>query len=59
LKWTDANLDAAEYRDMILKMGNSILDGDNITFFEKLNRLDEDDATLAALKIIRDQATEL
>ena len=59
LKWTDANLEAAEYRDMILKMGNSILDGDNITFFEKLNRLDEDDATLAALKIIRDQATEL
>lgn len=59
LKRTDANLDAAEYRDMIMEMGNSILDWDNITFFEKLNRLDEDDATLAALKIIRDQATEL
>lgn len=59
LKWTDANLDAAEYRDMIMEMGNSILDGDNITFFEKLNRLDEDDATLVALKIIRDQATDL
>ena len=59
LKWTDANLNAAEYRDMILRMGNSILDWDNITFFEKLNRLDEDDATLAALKIIYDQSTEL
>lgn len=59
LKWTDANLNAAEYRDMLLRMGNSILDWDNITFFEKLNRLDEDDATLAALKIIYDQSTEL
>lgn len=59
LKWTDANMEAADYRDTLMRMWNSVLDGDNITFFEKLNRLDEDDATLAALKIIYDQSTEL
>lgn len=58
-KRSEANFNAAEYRDMIMEMGNSILDWDNITFFEKLNRLDEDDATLAALKIIYNQSTEL
>lgn len=57
-KWSETNFKQAQYRDMLLEIGNSIYPWDNITFFERLNRLDEDDATLAALRIIQDQSSE-
>ena len=47
---------AANERDMYLKIWNSKREWSNMTFFEELNRLDEDDATLVALKVIKDQA---
>ena len=47
---------AANERDMYLKIWNKKREWSNMTFFEELNRLDEDDATLVALKVIKDQA---
>lgn len=56
-KRSQTNFEQSRYRDMLLEMGNSVLPWDNMTFFDRLNRLDEDDAILAAMKIIEDQAT--
>ena len=57
-KWNQTNFNQAEYRDMLLEIGNTVLEWDNMTFFDKLNRLDIDDATLAAIRIIEKQSTE-
>lgn len=57
-KWNQTKFDQAEYRDMLLEIGESVLEWDNMTFFDKLNRLDIDDATLAAIRIIEKQSTE-
>lgn len=57
-KWNQTKFDQAEYRDMLLEIGNTVLEWDNMIFFDKLNRLDIDDATLAAIRIIEKQSTE-
>lgn len=57
-KWNQTNFNQAEYRDMLLEIGGTVLEWDNMTFFDKLNRLDIDDATLAAIRIIEKQSTE-
>ena len=57
-KWNQTNFNQAEYRDMLLEIGNTVLEWDNMTFFDRLNRLDIDDATLAAIRIIEKQSTE-
>lgn len=57
-KWSEADFNKFEYRKMLLEMGDSVLPWDNMTFFDRLNRLDEDSATLAAIQIINSQSSE-
>lgn len=56
-KWTESEFKAVgNYNQMLLDLWNSVLEWDDVTFFEKLQRLDEDDSTVAALAIIQSQA---
>lgn len=56
-KWTESEFKAVgNYNQMLLDLWSSVLEWDDITFFEKLQRLDEDDSTVAALAIIQSQA---
>lgn len=58
-KWTEKELeDTWIDRALLLQLWNSILPWDTMTFFDRLQVLDEDDATVAALQIIQKQATK-
>ena len=58
-KWTETEFKNAWLRrDMLLSMWNTPLPWDTETFFDKLQVLDEDSATVAALQIIQSQAKE-
>jgi len=58
-KWTETEFKNAWLRrDMLLSMWNTPLPWDTETFFDKLQVLDEDNATVAALQIIQNQAKE-
>ena len=63
-KWTDNKWTETEFknvwlrRDMLLAMWNTPLPWDTEIFFDKLQVLDQDSATVAALQIIQNQAKE-
>ena len=57
-KWSETEFKNWEYDDLLLELWNSMLPWVYRTFFDVLNELDEDDATLAAIQIIKDEATE-
>lgn len=57
-KLSEAEFKHKKYNDMLFELWNSKLEWDDITFFEKLNRLDTDNATIAALKIIESQSSQ-
>lgn len=55
-KWSETEVDTVFYNKMLLNLGNSVLEWDNKTFFDKLQILDTDSSTVAALEIIKNQA---
>ena len=58
-KWSEKELeDTWIERNLLLQLWNSVLPWDTMTFFDRLQVLDEDDATVAALQIIQKQATK-
>lgn len=58
-KWTKTEFENVWLdKALLLKMWQQPLEWENISFFDKLQVLDEDDATVAALQIIQSQAKE-
>lgn len=61
-KWVDNKWTKTEFENvwfdkaLLLQLWNSVLEWDDRTFFDRLQVLDEDDATVAALQIIQKQA---
>ena len=57
-KWSETELKNSQlYLNMLYNLGNSTLEWDNMSFFDRLQRLDLDNSTVAALQIIKDQAS--
>ena len=58
-KWTKTELQNVWLnKALLLQLWNSVLEWDDRTFFDRLQVLDEDDATVAALQIIQKQSKE-
>lgn len=58
-RWTKTELENVWLnKALLLQLWNTVLEWDNRTFFDRLQVLDEDDATVAALQIIQKQASE-
>lgn len=58
-KWTETEFENVWLdKALLLKMWQQPLEWESISFFDKLQVLDEDDATVAALQIIQSQAKE-
>ena len=58
-KWTKTELENVWFdKALLLKLWQAPLEWDEISFFDKLQVLDEDNTTVAALKIIKNQAKE-
>lgn len=57
-KWSEDEYKQSHLRELYFEIWNSVLPWDSMTFFDRLNRLDQDDAILAGIQIIQDQSTD-